>query len=102
DAARADLDHPLPEQDLRRSTRQVLPEVVQELVRPPRAVLGLGLSVVERDAAGLPLHVGARHVRGDAPEESLDASHPAEIELEPRPPLLARPSPEVRVLADTD
>src|SRR4029450_12036708 len=39
DAARADLAHPLPEQDLRRSTRQVLPEVVQELVRAPAARL---------------------------------------------------------------
>ena len=49
-------------EDLRRRAREMLRQVVEELSRAPRAVLGLRLSVVPRDAARLPLDVRAGDV----------------------------------------
>ena len=65
---RADLDDLMALQDLRRRILEMLMEVVEKLAGAPRAVLGIGLPVVPRDAARLPLHVRTRHVRRDAPE----------------------------------
>ena len=97
-STRAHLDHAVPEEHLGGRAGEVLAEVVQELVRAPGAVLGLGLAVVPGDAARLPLDVRAGHVPRDAPQQPLDGPHPGEVELDQRPPLLARPAREVAVL----
>ena len=81
-ALRANLDDLVALQDLGRSVLQVLMQVVEQLACAPLPVLGLGLPVVPRDAARLPLHVCPRDVRRDAPEETLDRAQPAQIEVD--------------------
>ena len=98
DAERAHLDDLVPDEDLGRRPGEVLVEVVEQLARAPRPVLGLGLAVVPRDAARLPLDVRAGNVGRDAPQESLDRPQPGEIEVDERPPLPARRTREVAVL----
>ena len=98
DAPRAHLDHAMALQDLGRGAAQVLPEIVQELVRAPGPVLGLRLAVVPRDAHRLPLDVGAGDVGRDPPQETLDRAHPAQVELDECSPFATRRSSEVPVL----
>ena len=98
DALRANLDDLVALQDLGRSVLQVLMQVVEQLACAPLPVLGLGLPVVPRDAARLPLHVRARDVGRDAPEETLDRAQPAQIEVDQRAPLFTRRAREVPVL----
>ena len=73
-------------------------EVVEQLARAPRPVLGLGLAVVPGDAARLPLDVRSRDVGRDTPQEPLDRPQPGEVEVDQRPPLPARRAREVAVL----
>jgi hypothetical protein len=98
DASRPHLDHAMPAENLRGRTAQVVAEIVQELVRTPGAVLGLRFAVVPRDAARLPLDVRPRDVGGDSAQQPLDRPHPAQVQLDQRPPLASRRPREVAVL----
>ena len=98
DPQRAHLDDLVAREDLGGRAGEVLVQVVEQLARAPRAVLGLRLAVVPRDAARLPLDVRAGNVGGDTAKEPLDRTQPAQVEIDERAPLLARRAREVAVL----